>query len=177
MDLTFLMGEGMSSSKKLIAGCFAFVFLAMATGFLPGQDAKPANPKPLDPFQGSWQLEKVEADGNQLPPDLFGAANLEIKGNEYTLTKTSGNKVAVKGKLATSDEKTLAKDPKGPDLIAIDITPEADGKPLDPQKGIFALVSGKLHLCSGPPGAARPNSLSTQGREAVTLMVFNRKKP
>lgn len=140
------------------------------------------SPKTLAPYQGLWQLERVEADGRTLPKDLFGAATLEVQGRKYELVRKTSKETSVKGSLTTPDAKSPdsqnGKDKNsGAELVAVDIVPEADGKPLDPQKAVFALIGDKLHLCSGPPGIARPASLNTNGRENVTLMVFSRKKP
>lgn len=138
-------------------------------------------PKSLAPFQGLWQLERVEADGRALPKDLFGSATLDLQGLKYELVRKTTKETKVKGNLLIPDAKSPdsqnGKDKaSGADLIAVDIVPQSEGGPLDSQKAVFALIGDKLHLCSGPPGIARPASLNTNARENVTLMVFSRKK-
>ncbi len=139
------------------------------------------SPKSLGAFQGFWQLDRVEADGRTLPNDLFGSASLEVKGGKYELIRKTTKETKVKGSLAVpeakaTDSQTGKDKATGADLVAVDIIPEGEDGPLDPQKAVFAVIGGKLHLCSGPPGVARPASLNTNGRENVTLMVFSRKK-
>lgn len=173
-------------SRMLLAGFLAAGVSTWGT-CLHAQDVKETGKeklgttKGLELFQGTWQLDRVEADGRPLPPDLFGTATLEVKGTAYNLARKTSKEVQVKGSLAIPEAKV--DDPQngkdkasGADLVAIDITPQADGKALETQKAVFALIDGKLHLCSGPPGTPRPGSLNTQARENVTLMVFSRKK-
>ncbi len=173
-------------ARKLLTG-FVVVCVSLWGYSLQAQDAKdsvkevPATAKALEPFQGTWQLDRVEADGRPLPPDLFGTATLEVKGTGYNLARKTSKEVQVKGSLAIpgakAEDQPNGKDKaSGADLVAIDITPQADGKPLETQKAVFALIDGKLHLCSGPPGTSRPGSMNTLARENVTLMVFSRKK-
>ena len=139
------------------------------------------SPKSLAPFQGLWQLDRVEADGRALPKDLFGSATLDLQGLKYELVRKTSKETKVKGTLSIPDAKSPdsqnGKDKaSGAELIAVDIVPQSEGGPLESQKAVIALIGDKLHLCSGPPGIARPASLNTNARENVTLMIFSRKK-
>lgn len=183
----------MIKAGKLVFG--AGFLICMALGQIaPAQEKKTAEdkkekptretPKELTPFQGTWKLDKVLADGNILPPNLFGEGSLVIKGPDYTLTQKTNREVQVNGKLSVPQDQGPFKDKepvKGQDrvaeLIPVDITPESEGKALETQKAVFAILDGKLYLCSGPPNIPRPKTLNTLAKENVVLMVFGRTKP
>lgn len=181
------------SGSSFVAGLGILLSLGMAFP-TPAQEKKAeetqkakepeASAKDLAPFQGSWKLEKTLADGNVLPPNLFGESTLVVNGSGYSLVRKTNREVRVIGKLAIPpDQKPFQdKEPapgqaKGAELVPVDITPESEGKALETQKAVFAVSEGKLFLCSGPPKNSRPKTLNTLAKENVVLFVFTRNQP
>lgn len=175
-----------ASSRFLLVlpGFLACLGLGLAQEPAPKSSEKPlpaVSDTPLANLQGLWELAQVEAEGNFLPPGLFGPATLEVKGNRYLLTR---NGLEIKGLLVSPKDGKPFKPDNGkaggkPEqlLMPLDIIPEVDGKSTMLQEGLCKVEGDKLFLCSGPPGVGRPTSLATQGKPQITVMIFMKKKP
>ena len=199
-----------ASSRFLLVlpGFLACLGLGLAQEPAPKSSEKPlpaVSDTPLANLQGLWELAQVEAEGNFLPPGLFGPATLaakapdsdnwihEIKFDGYRLQarREAGkvnlltrNGLEIKGLLVSPKDGKPFKPDNGkaggkPEqlLMPLDIIPEVDGKSTMLQEGLCKVEGDKLFLCSGPPGVGRPTSLATQGKPQITVMIFMKKKP
>jgi uncharacterized protein (TIGR03067 family) len=143
-----------------------YALLALAAGAL-GTAVEPRGEaaRDLKSLQGTWKLVAGEVGGKKLTANQLKQATLVYKGDQYTVRRGTGRRVAGKAKI----------DP-GKDPRAIDLT-DADG----PYKGkvllgIYALKDDELMECFAPPGKARPTRFATDAATGHFLHVWQRVK-
>lgn len=120
-------------------------------------------PDPKNPtLSGEWQAVSGRFNGNDLPADTIKKRTLQFGEKEFTAYDD--------GKKGRTITFTLdaAKSPKQIDLTL----PTTDMKAF----GLYAFVEGKLHICYGQPGEARPEKLDSKAGSKVFLLVLERIK-
>jgi uncharacterized protein (TIGR03067 family) len=124
---------------------------------LTAADEKKDVPKELAPFQGTWKLVKVEADGKPLPEKDFAEGRFTFEGTKLSVLEDAKQKPD--GGTFVVD---TAKDPH-----TIDFVTSAGNKGL----GIYKFEKdGKLTLCFVKGrGAARPKAFGEAGSVLVVL--------
>jgi uncharacterized protein (TIGR03067 family) len=151
-----------------VTGAFLLGLSAFVLAMCPlVSTAQPADEKKADPFQGTWEVVKLEQGGQDLSEGLKdGPATLKFVGNKYTFT--AGEDV---------EEGTFKFDAKAK-TPTIDLTiteGRAKGKI---QLGIYKLDGDTLKVCLGEEGGKeRPTKFSTAADSADFVMfTLQRKK-
>ena len=147
----------MTRRSLCLSGVFLIVLLACRV--LTAAD----DPKPNDgdnvKLRGTWVLESLWFDGQEVPP-----------GKTATMT-FDGKKVILKKDVleSTGDyEIDPAKDPK-----TLDMTFEKDKRTI---KAIYELRGNRLTVCLGVKDGPRPTEITANAGSATTLMRFERDK-
>ena len=116
-------------------------------------------------FAGTWAFESLEIDGKAVPPGVFKAARLTLKGNAFTQT---GFGETARGTYKVDVRKT----PR-----TIDITfgdgPQA-GKTA---QGVYELEGDTYKVCVSEVGRPRPTGLVSRPGSGHALEVLKRQKP
>jgi uncharacterized protein (TIGR03067 family) len=139
--------------------------IAVLAVLLAGAD----EPKELDAelkrFEGTWTIQSLKVDGNDLPPSATADTRLVIEaGGAYTHTE---------GGVTTHG--TFKLDPSA-DPRTIDITftdgPQKGGK----IEGIYKLKDDTYTLCFALDNKPRPKEFSSKPDTGLVLEVFKREK-
>jgi uncharacterized protein (TIGR03067 family) len=122
--------------------------------------------KELARLQGTWVMEALEVNGENVPAKKLAGTTLTIKGDRY-ITKVKDTAREVTFKLDPS-EKPKAIDmyfPDGPELPKL-------------SKGIYELDGDTLKVCRHQtPGEDRPRSFVTSAGTNLFVVTWKRKKP
>jgi uncharacterized protein (TIGR03067 family) len=149
-----------------VTGAYLFGLCAFVLGLSPlAATAQKADEKTVDPFQGTWDVVKLEIAGQDATFALKDAsATMTFEGNKYVFTAGP-----------EGEKGTFKLDPKAkPATIDLMIT-EGKGKGKT-QPGIYQLDGDTLKICLGDEGAKdRPTKFAT-APEAAELVLFTLKR-
>jgi uncharacterized protein (TIGR03067 family) len=138
------------------------LLLAVFTALLLAADAKEDVQKELKLFQGSWRIESIEFNEQQVPADAFKDARLIFKGD--TFSTKNGDQGTIK----------LAPDKK-PKEIDITLT-EGRGKG-NTLLGIYEIDGDTYKLCApSMPGKERPKEFTAKKGTGFGIQVLKRVK-
>jgi uncharacterized protein (TIGR03067 family) len=114
-------------------------------------------------LSGTWEVVRVEADGQALPPKQFRGLKMTFKAGKFTAQMGQGEK----------QEGTYKIDPtKNPKRIDIS---RKNGPPAGrDQFAVYSLAGNTLKVCSGGSAKERPDGFETRGKEGRVLMTLRR---
>ena len=121
--------------------------------------------KELKKFQGTWKVERVEAEGKEIPIDSFKGMTVTFEGDKYTVKV--GDEVIQRA--------TQKLDPsQSPKTLDGTVT---EG----PHKGtvilgIYETSADALKVCFDPEGKKRPTEFKTASGSQTTLAIYKRVK-
>jgi uncharacterized protein (TIGR03067 family) len=115
-------------------------------------------------FQGTWVIESAQADGKEIPSDVFKSFKMTFKGDAYAV-QMGQEKIEGAFRLDPSAN------PK-----KIDIQPENGPDRGRVQAGVYEFDGDKLKICAAPPGKDRPAGFDTKDKPGQTLLIL-RKQP
>jgi uncharacterized protein (TIGR03067 family) len=115
-------------------------------------------------FQGMWVIESAQADGKEIPSDVFKSFKITFKGDAYTM-QMGQEKIEGTFRLDSSAN------PK-----QIDILPENGPDRGRVQAGVYEVDGNKLRISAAQPGKGRPANFDTKDQPGQTLLVL-RKQP
>ena len=120
----------------------------------------------LSRMQGTWTMEALEVNGEEVPAKKLMGTTLTIKGDKYVV-KVKDNSYETTIKLDPS------KDPKHIDTYF------PNGTELPKlSKGVYELDGDTLKICRHQtPGEDRPRSFVTSAGTYVFVVTWKRKKP
>jgi uncharacterized protein (TIGR03067 family) len=154
-----------------ISFCFALLVATISLPALAADDAKPAPDTKVDfkPFEGTWKVVALEADGNKAPADALKGMSLTFNGSELT-----GTNPGVKTDEKATVKLDLTKSPKQIDLTVTE----------GPQKGktvqgIFKFEKERLIICMRGPEAVekgRPKEFATEADSGLGMLTLERDK-
>jgi uncharacterized protein (TIGR03067 family) len=105
----------------------------------------------LEKLQGTWQIARMEREGERAPNIASGRLRMMFKGNQYAYLE--GNKVLDHGTITLDPSKT----PK-----ALDNKPESPIHKGETIPGIYRFDGDELDLCFAPAGKERPTEFKTK---------------
>lgn len=151
-----------------VTGAYLFGLAVVALGLgPPAAPAQKADAKAADPFQGTWQIVKLQFAGDDLSPLIKDAdATITFKNDTYAV------KAGPEGEKGTFKFDAKAK-PATIDLTIV----EGPGKG-KVQLGIYEVDGETLRLCMADEGAKeRPTKFaSAKGAAELVLFTLKRKK-
>jgi uncharacterized protein (TIGR03067 family) len=121
--------------------------------------------KELKKFQGTWTVKLVEAEGKEVPIDLFKGMTVTFEGDKYTV------KVGDKVIQAATQKLDPSKSPKTLDGT---LTEGSDKGAVI--LGIYEISADTLKVCFDPEGKKRPTEFKTAAGSQTTLAVYRRVK-
>ena len=144
-------------SLLVLAG---FVLLVAAE---PARDAAAVDLKKL---QGTWRMDELEINGQQVPEEKRKDTILVIKDDKYI--------IKIKDKTyETTFKLDPSKDPKEIDMFF----PDGPNAP-KVSKGIYRLDGDTFRLCRAQaPGHDRPRDFATTADSGLFVVVWKRQKP
>jgi uncharacterized protein (TIGR03067 family) len=119
----------------------------------------------LEKFQGTWTVERVEAEGKEVPIALFKDMTLTFEGDKYTVKV--GDQVVQAG----THKLDSSKSPKTFDDTVVVGTNQATVI-----VGIYEISGDTLKFCFDPQGKLRPTEFKTAPGSQTTLGVYERVK-
>jgi uncharacterized protein (TIGR03067 family) len=138
------------------------LWLVTLAGLRAADATKDDIEKELKKFQGSWRIESLEFDEQQVPADALKDARLTFKGD--TFSTKNGDAGTIK----------LAPDKK-PKEIDITLT-EGRGKG-NTLRGIYEIEGDTYKLCaSSMPGKERPKEFTAKKGTGFGIQVLKRVK-
>jgi len=120
--------------------------------------------KELAKFQGTWAIESAQADGQEIPTDVFKSFKMTFKGDSYTV-QMGQEKI----------EGTFRLDPSA-NPKRIDVLPDDGPDRGRVQQGVYEFDGDKLKICAATPGTDRPAGFDTKDKPGRTLLIL-RKQP
>jgi uncharacterized protein (TIGR03067 family) len=121
--------------------------------------------KELKKFQGTWTVERVEADGKEVPIDLFKGMTVTFEGEKYTVKiedmviQTATMKLDPSKSPKTFDSTVNTGTGKGTVILSI-----------------YEISEDKFKACFDPEGKKRPTEFKTMAGSPVTFAVYKRAK-
>jgi len=149
-----------------VTGSYLFGLAVVALSLCPSAaPAQKADGKAADPFQGTWQVVKLQIAGNDLTPFLKDAdPTMTFKADTYAF------KAGPEGEKGTFKFDAKAK-PATIDLTIV----EGRGKGKT-QLGIYELEGETLRICMGDEGSKdRPTKFGS-AKDAPELVLFTLKR-
>jgi uncharacterized protein (TIGR03067 family) len=116
----------------------------------------------LELLQGTWNVTSLEVEGQQMPDNMLGDAEILIKGKRFTSTG-----------MGAIYEGTLKLDPSAspPQLdMKFDAGPEKGNTNL----GIYKVSGNSLKLCIATRGSVRPSRFASTPGSGFALEVLTR---
>jgi uncharacterized protein (TIGR03067 family) len=145
--------------RRLAAVCLLLFPLA-AHAF---QTAEERAKREEEKLAGTWEVVRVEADGQALPAKQFRGLKMTFKAGKFTAQMGQGEKQEGTYKLAPT------KNPK-----QIDIRHKTGPLAGRDQLAIYTLAGNMLKVCSGGSAKERPDGFETRGKEGRVLMTLRR---
>lgn len=124
-----------------------------------------ANKKQLARFDGVWKVDKLNINGNDLPPGNIENLSIRFKDGTMFIDNTTNGETKVATKLS------LTIDPNfDPGLF--DVRPENQDKNLE---GIYKFEGEQLKICVNPTGQSRPTEISSADGANIVLILSLKK--
>jgi uncharacterized protein (TIGR03067 family) len=119
-------------------------------------------PEDIDLLQGTWNVSALEVDGQKMPADMLGEAQIVIKGNRFTST---GMGAIYEGTI----ELDTSKKPMHL-TMHFDAGPEKGNK----NPGIFEVNNETLRICLATRGNERPARFVTKPNTGFALETLTK---
>lgn len=122
--------------------------------------------KEREKFQGTWTVERVEAEGKEVPIDLFKGMTLTYQGDKYAvkvgdrIVQTGTQKLDPSRSPKTFDDEAVVAGANHTTIIV----------------GIYEISADTLKVCFDPEGKQRPTEFKTAAGSQTTLGVYKRVK-
>jgi uncharacterized protein (TIGR03067 family) len=139
---------------------FVVAALLCATAMVTAAD-KPD--KELEPFQGTWAIESIIRNGQEVPEDVAQRLVLVVKGNERIIKE--GDEVKSKGTFKIDASKKLK---------TIDITVSEGPLAGKTYPGVYELKDQTLTICLALEGDDRPDDLTSKEGSNRLLQVHKK---
>jgi uncharacterized protein (TIGR03067 family) len=148
----------------LAALCCAIGVAASAEPGVQSSDTRNAATD-REKIRGSWTVERVEAEGKEVPIELFKDMTLTFEGDKYTVkvgeqvVQAGTHKLDPSRSPKTFDDTVVAGTNQGAVIV-----------------GIYEISGDTLKFCFDPEGKQRPTAFKTTPGSQVTLGVYKRVK-
>jgi uncharacterized protein (TIGR03067 family) len=151
--------------RELMLLASVLILTVPAAGPAEDKSQQEAVAKALKELEGTWEVEKLVRNGEEIPAPAGKKRFLVIDKTTYVL-KVDDQK---------ADQGTFAVNPAGKPAT-IDVIPgrgEAEGKNL---LGIYELRGDTLRVCIAGPNKERPKSFESKADSGITFGIYRRAK-
>jgi len=145
------------------------ILMFVSTALLSAQEAKPAVPAALLPWNGVWALQTCEFDGKQqMDEPSKGAIRLSVVGSEHRMYIITDAKAMMGRRLSTS---ALQADDKAG---TFELTIQDGYKKGERVHGIYNIEKDSLKMCYCPADKPRPKDFAAAKGSGVFNEVWTR---